>query len=164
LQQGLIEMSVAFVKEPNDSQIEVLPDRELGRDQNIVTPRGLELIDREIAALEASLAAARQRDDKIAAATIGRDLRYWRARHATAEVATPDPDADTVQFGSRVTIARGDGREQSFRIVGIDEGNPAEGLLSYVAPLARSLVGKEIGDVVRAGADDTEIIAISHDA
>ncbi|NDV85918.1 transcription elongation factor GreA [Aurantimonas aggregata] len=157
-------MSVAFVKEPNDSQVEVLPDRELGEHQNIVTARGLELIDKEISVLEASLEEARQADDKIAAATINRDLRYWRARHATAEVAAPDHDADIVQFGSRVTIERPDGRRQSFRIVGIDEGDPAEGLLSYVAPLARSLIGKQVGDVVKAGADDAEIVEMSHEA
>ena len=156
-------MSVAFVKEPNDSQVEVLPDRELGEDLNIVTATGLALIDKEIATLEASLDAAREADDKIAAATINRDLRYWRARHATAEVAKPDLDSDVVQFGSRVTIEREDGRRQSFRIVGIDEGDPAQGLLSYLAPLARSLIGKQVGDEVRAGASDAEIVEISHE-
>ena len=156
-------MSVAFVKEPNDSQVEVLPDRELGEDLNIVTANGLALIDKEIATLEASHDAARETDDKIAAATVNRDLRYWRARHATAEVATPDLDSDIVQFGTRVTIEREDGRRQSFRIVGIDEGDPAEGLLSYLAPLARSLIGKQVGDVVKAGASDAEIVEISHE-
>lgn len=157
-------MSVAFVKEPNDSQVEVLPDRELGEDLNIVTANGLTLIDKEIATLEASLEAAREADDKIAIATINRDLRYWRARHATAEVAAPDLEADVVQFGSRVTIEREDGRRQSFRIVGIDEGDPAQGLLSYLAPLARSLIGKQVGDEVRAGTSDAEIVEISHEA
>ena len=49
-------MSVAFVKEPNDDQVEVLPDRDLGTEPNLVTPRGLALIDAEIAALKKAAA------------------------------------------------------------------------------------------------------------
>lgn len=157
-------MSVAFVKEPNEDQVEVLPDRELGSDPNLVTPRGLELIDREIAALEKQLEEARAAADKLAIATINRDLRYWQARHATAEVVVPPDSVATVHFGSRVAIERDDGRRQLFQIVGIDEADPAEGLISYISPLARSLIGKEVGDVVKAGASDAEIVEILPDS
>ena len=61
----------------------------------------------------------------------------------------PPADCDSVRFGCQVTIERDDGRRQTFRIVGEDEADPAEGTLSYVAPLARALIGKEVGDVVR---------------
>jgi transcription elongation GreA/GreB family factor len=156
-------MSVAFVKEPNEDQVEVLPERELGQDPNVVTARGLALLDREIAALERRLGEARAADDKVAMATINRDLRYFRARRSTAQVAAPRLDVDTVQFGSLVTIERDDGRRQRFRIVGIDEADPAAGLVSFVSPLARSLVGREVGDAVRAGSGEAEIVAVSND-
>ncbi|KAB0678802.1 transcription elongation factor GreA [Aureimonas leprariae] len=156
-------MSVAFVKEPNEDQVEVLPERELGQDPNIVTVRGLALIDGEIAELARRLDAARAADDKVAMATINRDLRYFRARRATSQVAEPRADLETVQFGSLVTIERDDGREQRFRIVGIDEADPADGLVSFVSPLARSLVGREVGDTVKAGNGEAEIVAIGNE-
>jgi transcription elongation GreA/GreB family factor len=65
-----------------------------------------------------------------------------------------------VHFGSTVTIER-DGRRQTFRIVGEDEADPAQGTLSYVSPLARALTGKGVGDVVHVGNSDAEILAIA---
>jgi transcription elongation GreA/GreB family factor len=69
-------------------------------------------------------------------------------------------EPDTVQFGTEVTIVRDNGRRQAFRIVGEDEADPANGSISYVSPLARALLGKQIGDTVQAGATDAEITAI----
>ena len=154
-------MSVAFVKEPNEDQVEVLPDRDLGPDANIVTPRGLRLILEAIDALEARKSEARAAGDKVAMASIDRDLRYWRTRHATAELTEAAVGViDTVRFGTQVTILRDDGRRQSFTIVGIDEADPPAGYLSYVSPLAQSLIGKGPAEVVRAGAGDAEIVSI----
>ena len=70
-------------------------------------------------------------------------------------------DRDTVQFGTAVTIVRDNGRRQTFRIVGEDEADPANGSISHVSPLARALLGQQIGDTVRAGATDAEIAAIA---
>ncbi len=70
------------------------------------------------------------------------------------------PDVEAVQFGNAVTIIRDDGREQTFRIVGEDEADPAKGSISHVSPLARALIGKRVGDTVRAGRDEAEITAI----
>ena len=69
-------------------------------------------------------------------------------------------ESPTVRFGNRVTIERDDGRTQTFRIVGEDEADPAEGFLSYVSPLARALTGKRVGDIVPAGQSEAEILAI----
>jgi transcription elongation GreA/GreB family factor len=76
----------------------------------------------------------------------------------------PTEGNDQVQFGSTVTIRRDDGRQQSWRIVGEDETDPAKGSISYVAPLARALIGKAVGDVVDAGANQAEIVAIDNAA
>jgi len=65
-----------------------------------------------------------------------------------------------VAFGTTVTIERDDRRRQTWRIVGEDEADPAQGTLSYVSPVARALIGKRVGDVVRAGNADAEIVAI----
>jgi transcription elongation GreA/GreB family factor len=55
---------------------------------------------------------------------------------------------------------RDDGRLQTFRIVGEDEADPTKGSISYVSPLAQALLGKRIGDTLRAGKDEAEITAI----
>ena len=154
-------MSRAFVKEADGAEaVEELPDRPIGPERNLVTARGLAMIEAEVARLRSLLAEARAKEDRSEVAHVARDLRYWTARQASAELA-PLPDrADEVRFGHEVTIERDDGRRQRFRIVGTDEADPAKGSISYIAPLARSLIGKRIGDVVRAGASDAEIVAI----
>ena len=69
-------------------------------------------------------------------------------------------DTSEVRFGATVTIVRDDGREQTFRIVGEDEGDPAKGSISHVSPLARAMLGRAVGDVIRAGKDEAEITSI----
>jgi transcription elongation GreA/GreB family factor len=72
----------------------------------------------------------------------------------------PAQDVGSVQFGHAVTIVRDDGREQTFRIVGEDEADAANGSISHVSPLARALIGRRVGDTVHAGRDEAEITAI----
>ena len=64
-------------------------------------------------------------------------------------------------FGSTVTFRRDDGRVQKYRIVGEDEADPKGGSISFVSPVARSLMGKAVGDVVGASGQELEIISIS---
>ncbi|MGE0522442.1 MAG: transcription elongation factor GreA [Variibacter sp.] len=153
-------MSRAFVKETDSEAIEELPDRPISPHPNIVTPTGLAQIEAEVARLQAGYAAAQARKDHVALASLARDLRYWTARHASAEKAPAPPDAEEVRFGTRVTIVREDGRRQTYRIVGEDEADPARGTLSYVAPLARLLMGKHVGDTVALGSQEIEVVAI----
>jgi transcription elongation GreA/GreB family factor len=75
-------------------------------------------------------------------------------------VVAPNDDTSQVRFGHTVKLKRDDGREQTFRIVGEDEADPAKGTLSHVAPLARALFGKSAGDTVRAGEHELEILDI----
>ena len=154
-------MSRAFVNEPDGGEPpEPLPDRPISPHPNFVTPDGLAMIDAQLAELRDRRAVAQAADDRPALAQIARDARYWAARRATAQVVTPPGHPTEVAFGTTVTLARDDGRRQTYRIVGEDEGDPARGALSYVAPLARELIGKSVGDVVRAGSADLEIVEI----
>jgi len=53
-----------------------------------------------------------------------------------------DPaSTDAVAFGSTVTFSRPDGRVQKYRIVGEDEADPKAGSISFVSPVAKSLMG-----------------------
>jgi transcription elongation GreA/GreB family factor len=151
-------MSRAFVKETDE--VPELPDRPVSEHPNLVTKRGLALIEAEVERHRQALAEAQSADDREKAAAAQRELRYWTARRATAEVQPPPPDCESVRLGCRVTIERDDGRKQTFRIVGEDEADPAAETLSYVAPLARALIGKEVGDVVPAGQGEAEILKI----
>jgi transcription elongation GreA/GreB family factor len=153
-------MSRAFVKEHDGDSIEDLPERPVSEHPNDVTEAGLAQIEQALAAAGEAHAKAQAATDRAAIAAAGRDLRYWTARRATARVV-PAPKAPfEVRFGTSVTIMRDDGREQTFRIVGEDEADPAQGSISHVSPLARAMFGKRVGDVVPAGAGEAEIIRI----
>lgn len=152
-------MSRAFVKE-TDEALELLPERPISSHRNFVTAAGLAAMDREIARLRAAIEDARRSGDETALARAQRDLRYWTARHASAELQPMPANADDVRFGAAVTIAYDDGREATYRIVGEDEADPAQGSVSYISPLARALMGKAIGDVARVAGREVEIVAI----
>jgi transcription elongation GreA/GreB family factor len=153
-------MSRAFVKEQDDA-IEELPERSISEHPNVVTPEGAARIDAELGAARTAYAAAQNSGDRAALASASRDVRYWSSRGATARIVPPPEDHDRVHFGATVKISRDDGREQTFRIVGEDEADPARGSISHVSPLARAMFGKRVGDVVRAGAGEVEILSIS---
>ncbi|WP_230530840.1 transcription elongation factor GreA [Microvirga roseola] len=153
-------MSRAFVRESEGGEaFEDLPDRTVSP-HHLVTPSGLARMDEEIEALNKRLAEAQEADDKAEIARVSRDLRYWSLRRTTAEVAPVPTDTEHVRFGSKVTFERDGGRQQSYRIVGEDEADPAQGTISYVSPLAQSLMGKEVGDTVPVGQGQAEIVAI----
>ena len=119
-------MSRAFVKEQDS--VDELPDRLISEHANLVTREGLAHIEAEVQRFDAAHAAAQVAGDLPLVAATARDLRYWSARLASAELVPPPADTSVVQFGSTVTIEREDGRRQTFRIVGEDEADPVEGL------------------------------------
>ena len=158
-------MSVAFTKESDAEAVAAdLPDRPIPAHANLVTPDGLARIDAELAVARSAYDAARSSDaisaDRSAMARATRDLRYWSARRASAQLIEPPTATDKIVFGARVTFERSDGRRQTYAIVGDDEADPAAGSVSYVAPLARAMMGKTVGDVVMLAGQDVEIVAI----
>lgn len=152
-------MSRAFVSE--DHAVADIPDRPMSSHPNYVTQRGLALIESALAQARRAYADAQTGGDRTALATAAREVRYWSARRASAQLQAPATDGDAVQFGSEVTFVRNDGRRQTFRVVGEDEADPRNGSISYVSPLAQALLGRRIGDTVRTGTGDAEIIAIA---
>jgi transcription elongation GreA/GreB family factor len=154
-------MSRAFVKEPDGTEVfEELADRVVSPHRNFVTADGLAHIEDEIERLRAALAVATEIRDRAVIARVSRDLKYWTLRRASAELVMPAPHRNGIGFGSKVSLVRDDGRRQTFRLVGEDEADPARGLISYVSPLARALIGRRVGDVVSAGQGEAEIVAV----
>jgi transcription elongation factor GreA len=67
-----------------------------------------------------------------------------------AEVIEPPTSGDRVTFGSTVKLEDETGKTVYYQIVGSEETDPARGRISVLAPLARGLVGKRVGDQVVA--------------
>lgn len=99
---------------------------------------------------------------------IDRRVRFITKRLERVQVV--DPAAQTrreqVFFGATVTYARSDDSEVTVTIVGVDEADPDRGRISWVAPVARALLGKRVGDLVKlrtpAGAEEIEVVAIAY--
>lgn len=160
-------MSVAFTKEESAETASetLLPDRPISPHPNLVTARGLKALEAQLQQARAAYDATSAIDDinekRRQAAGPLRDLRYFSERLRTAQLV-PDPtSADKVAFGSTVSFSRDDGRPQTYRIVGEDEADPKSGTISYIAPVARLLMGKAVGDVVSVGDQELEVISIS---
>jgi transcription elongation GreA/GreB family factor len=151
-------MNKAFVKEDAEGLSEVLPDREISHHANLVTEEGLAQIEEAIAKLQTQQAEADASEGN--ATSLARDLRYWTTQRALAQL-TPNSGTSQVRFGCRVTVERGDGRKETYRIVGVDEADPKHGTLSYVSPLAQALIDHEIGDTIEVGATKRRIIEIA---
>ncbi len=152
-------MSRAFVR-GSDAEQTALPERAISQHPNLVTPAGLKAIEARVRELDAERTSARAGGDEALRSRIERDLRYWRARALSARVIEPVAGADKVRFGTRVTVQlQGGGPPQTFRLVGEDEADAAQGLLSWVAPLAQALLGKAAGE--RAPFQGGEVLIVS---
>jgi transcription elongation GreA/GreB family factor len=149
-------VSVAFRRESDEEHKEPKFELPIPPGPNLVTARGLKLIEDRVAALEpqvAGMAEGEALDDAK------RDLRYWRQRLATAQIA-PAPPEDEVGFGSKVAILL-NGKARDLQIVGEDEAHPAAGLLALSAPLAQALIGAGAGDMLPFGGREDAIEVVS---
>lgn len=164
-------MSRAFVKE-NEDQATELPERPQSPYPNMVTPRGLELLRRHEEDLDAqkrTITAEEDLLDKEQLLVVERDLRYIQERLAKAVVvdlaAQPRGHVD---FGAIVDTIDENDVKQHFQIVGEDEADPNEGLISWVSPLALALKDAKVGDSViwkrPVGDLELEVVAISYPA
>lgn len=96
-------------------------------------------------------------------------VRFLRKRLDRVQVVDPAAQVkrDQVFFGATVTYARlSDDAEVTIRIVGVDEANAERGDVSWVAPVARALLGARVGDVraarTPAGMEQVEIVRIEY--
>jgi transcription elongation GreA/GreB family factor len=154
-------MSRAFTRQDDTENVLAdIGERPISHHRNLVTEAGLAMMDKEVARLRADLAQAEAEGNRERIALVSRDLRYWNARRETAELSVPDPGSTVVRFGMAVTIEREDGKRQAWTIVGEDEADAAHGSISHVAPVARALFGKSVGDVATINGKGWEIIEL----
>jgi transcription elongation GreA/GreB family factor len=150
-------MSVAFRRESDEEHLEPKFEIPIPPGPNLVTPRGLALIEAKVTTLEAALPALTDEAERKA---MQRDLRYWRTRLATAEV-TQASSSRAVGFGCRVTLIV-NGTPRTIELVGHDEADPAAGKLAFTAPLSRAVMRAEVGELLDFNGREVaiEVIAI----
>lgn len=150
-------MSVAFRRESDEEHLEPKFELPLPPGANLVTTRGLGLLEARVAALEAGLPALSEEAERKAAQ---RDLRYWRTRLATAELTEARADG-LIGFGCRVALLV-NGKPRSIELVGHDEADPALGKLAFTAPLCRAVMGAAAGELLDFGgkAEAVEVVGI----
>lgn len=134
-----------------------------------MTERGLSALRAELAqeqqrrhgSLQAS-ADARESTEQLAR------LAQLESRLATAVLVDKlhQPRGE-VRFGASVTLRSASGAQRRYRIVGVDEADAARGDIAFVAPLARSLLGKRVGDAALiaapGGEDELEVMTIEYE-
>ena len=163
-------MSRAFVNEDAGNDRSDLPELPVPPGPNILTPRGLADLQTRITRRQADLAALKARPDrldKLPEAAAERDLRWLEARLKAAVVIDPaGHDLTEVAFGLAVTVADPDGVETTYEITGEAEADATRHRIAPNSPLARALLGAEVGDVVTwrrpAGTLDLEVLRIAH--
>jgi transcription elongation GreA/GreB family factor len=150
-------MSVAFRRESDEEHKEPRFELPVPPGLNLVTQRGHGLILARTQALEAAVASAASDEQR---AELQRDLRYWRTRLATAQIAPAAP-GDAVAFGTRVSVDQG-GKLRTLTIVGHDEADPAAGLIGFGSPLAQALMGAETGEEIDipGGTNPVRVVSI----
>jgi transcription elongation GreA/GreB family factor len=159
-------MSAAFVREESAEAAEEVtrPARPISTHPNLVMQSGLQALEQAVADSQAAVKAAQRIEDanerRRALELAARDLRYFSERVASAELRPAPTSVEVVAFGHCVAIVRDDDRRQTYRIVGEDEADPRLGMISYVSPLARRLIGKRVGDLVDMDGHEIELIAI----
>ena len=98
-------------------------------------------------------------------------LRFLMQRMDAAVIVDPanQQGLEKVFFGAWVTLySLKHDTEHTYRIVGKDELAPSMGYISWVSPLARAMLGKQVGDVIKviapAGDEQYEIIDVQYQA
>jgi transcription elongation factor GreB len=100
---------------------------------------------------------------------IERRVRYLIKRLESAVIVDPAErgESDQIYFGATVTYETADGEEHTISIVGMDEVDPARGRVSWISPIAKALLRRQAGDVVRfaapGGLEELEITDVRYD-
>ena len=151
-------MSRGFIKEGDQEEIPRVPMRAYLPEgvPNYVTKEGLEALKEELKDLEAERVKAG--DDYIMVNFIDASIKLLVDRiNSAVEVDLSKSNKDTVSFGAWV---RYNGRV--VRIVGVDEADVNKGLISFISPVAKMLIGKKAGDVIALkGTEKIEVEEVS---
>lgn len=187
----IVRMSKAFTRESDgdeqDEDLIALPPLPAGG-RNYITPPGyarlraelLALIDDERPKVVETVHWAAKNGDrsengdylygKKRLREIDRRVRFLTRRLEIAEVTDPSVHhgGDQVFFGAKVTYVDDEGDERTVTIKGIDEADSAQCEVSWISPIARTLLRARVGDVLQlatpAGPVEIEVLAVQYPA
>jgi transcription elongation factor GreB len=167
-------MSRGFVKEDDQEEIPIVPQRAYLPEgvTNFVTRVGMDKLfaERQMLVNERdSLSSINENEKRIALNDINARLQLLNNRIAVAKVVNPNEQPQNeIRFGALVTLkTKGSGNIQTFQIVGVDEADISKGKISFISPLAKTLINKKTGDIVilKRAKEDTvfEIMEIDYE-
>jgi len=147
-------MSRAFVKEPDGEQADPgVIERPQSEFPNYITAEGLARLKTRLEELRLRQKELKPREDDISVKdrlrTLEAEIRYLDKRVQCAiPVATASQPGADIRFGATVNLVDENNRKYTFIIVGEDEADATRGMLSWVSPLAREMIGKQAGAAV----------------
>ncbi len=137
-----LSMSRGFVKEGDQEEVPMILPRAFlpSGVTNYVTPEGLRLLHDEMESLKEEWTAAGS--NYVTKNYLDAKMRLLSERISSAVVVdTTKANPDVVSFGMYVRY-----NDKTIRIVGVDEADASKGLISFLSPIAKSLIGKKKGD------------------
>jgi transcription elongation factor GreB len=157
-------MSRGFVKEDDQEEIPIVPHRAYLPEgvPNFVTRVGMDqLLDEKQKLIneKSSLSGVSENENRIELNFINAKLQLLNNRIAEARVVNlKEQPQNEIRFGALVTLkAQVSDLIQTFQIVGVDEADISKGKISFVSPVARSLINKRIGDKVVLKRDGKDV-------
>ena len=146
-------MSRAFVKENDLEHAGIdIPERPISSEINYVTPFGLDQINEKLSMLDKDRDKFLGKEDAISIQKkmrIEKDIRYYVARLKSAILVKPDSQtSDKVLFGACIELQNEDGNSEFYEIVGEDEADFKKNKISYVSPIAKSVIGNKLGEEI----------------
>jgi transcription elongation factor GreB len=161
-------MSRAFIKETDLEHAGIdIPERPISPEINYVTPYGLKELQSILNNLDkARLSYIGNEDSNIKQKKIRaeREIRYFSSRLKSAILVDPlNQNKEIILFSAKVKVLTTDKKSHVFEIVGEDEANIKENKISYLSPIAKSLIGSRINDeVVWNKPSGNEILTITN--
>lgn len=153
-------MSKAFTRESDDDLPELPTLRPASASlppgvPNYLTSAGAARIRKEIEQLSqterpALLAVSRANGDKEPLLRLNQRLRLLEDILRTAVIPpAPTTDDHQARFGSTVGVRDSEGNEETYRLVGVDETDVDQGWISWLSPLGKSLINRQLGEQVQ---------------
>lgn len=180
-------MNKAFTRDADESDEDIPPLPPVAMGKNYITRAGydrlrhelLDLIDNERPKMVEVVHWAASNGDrsengdylygKKRLREIDRRIRFLTKRLEIAEIVDPSVHQNSTQvfFGATVTCEYADGRQVTVTIMGIDEADSGQQQITWVSPLARSLLRSKVGDEVMlqtpSGPQPVEVLAVRYD-
>jgi len=159
-------MSKAFTRESDDSDNE-----ELASSRSELPPGTRNHITREGARrlkeqLETLLSKKQAADSGAESKKLESAIRNLKQRLDSLVIVEPPADLARIAVGAVVRVRHGNGEEDTYQIVGVEESDPERGAISWISPLAKALLSRKAGEKVRfripAGEDELEILSVRY--